>query len=222
MLNIITSFYISKILNKNNDERNNELIQCLMFNLESKYIKKMFIYVENDESFYKLNNLIENNENKNKVSIIEERKQPFYSDMFLYAITKLPNELCMISNTDIYIKEFDIKLLKYLDKGYIFSLTRYEYDMSCPLIKKPIGSYDCFIFKSPLNIKICNNLQIYQNMWGSENRVLYELTKIGKKLLNPCYQIKIVHLHKSNLRENNRKRVNNIYSISGPNPSILK
>jgi len=115
----------------------------------------------------------------------------------------------MITNSDIYIKECDLNILNKLnDNNTVFALTRFEYDMSCPLIKKYEGSHDCFIFKSPINDSFVNNIQHVQHVWGSENVVLYELKNAGINIYNPCIQIKIVHLHKSDLRETNRPRIN--------------
>ena len=51
-------------------------------------------------------------------------------------------------------------------------------------------------------------MQHKQNVWGSENVVLYELNKVKYKLYNPCIQIKIIHEHKSGIRNRGRKRIN--------------
>jgi hypothetical protein len=77
--------------------------------------------------------------------------------------------------------------------------------MSSPLINNYHGSHDSFIFKSPLLIKNIDNLNFYQNIWGSEAKLLETIYNSGIKILNPCYQIKIVHLHKSQVREKNRR-----------------
>ena len=115
----------------------------------------------------------------------------------------------MITNSDIYLDKCDTNLLNKLDNNTVYSLTRYEYDMSSPLIDKYEGSHDCFIFKSPINImNSINNIKHVQHVWGAENVLLYELRKSNIKIYNPCYQIKTIHLHKSELREENRPRIN--------------
>ena len=64
----------------------------------------------------------------------------------------LEDKICMISNSDIYLYECDVNLLTKLhDNNTVFSLTRYEHDLSRPMIDSFIGSHDCFIFKSKLN-----------------------------------------------------------------------
>lgn len=95
-------------------------------------------------------------------------------------------------------------LNKLNEPDVVFALTRYEDDLSCPLITSYGGSHDCFMFKSPLNTDFLQHIQHLQHHWNSEGVVLFELNCIGAKLYNPCYQIKIVHLHASNVREPNR------------------
>ena len=93
--------------------------------------------------------------------------------------------------------------------------------MSCPQITYFCGSHDCFIFKSPINfMNKINSINHVQHYWGSENIICWELANSNINLYNPCHQIKIVHLHKSNLREIDRKEVGagRIHSIP---PSIL-
>ena len=128
----------------------------------------------------------------------------------------------MITNSDIYIAECDKTVLEKLnDNNTVFALTRYEYDMSCPQITYFCGSHDCFIFKSPINfMNRINNINHVQHVWGSENVVLYELINNNIIIYNPCYQIKIVHLHRSELREIDRIRINESRSHI-VNPSIL-
>ena len=94
--------------------------------------------------------------------------------------------------------------------------------MTSPMIEKYCGSHDCFIFNSKLNfINNLNNIKHIQNVWGSENVVLYELKKANIKVYNPCYQIITVHLHESNLRNSDRKRINQKRSYI-VHPDIVK
>lgn len=204
MINIISSFYISKFDSFLNDERNIELQLCLKKNLENPLIEKIHLYLDDDNAHEYIKKI-----NNDKINIIQIGKKPLYSDLFNYAIEKLKDKICMVTNSDIYIFDCDTLLFKKLnDNNTLFALTRYEHDLSSPQIDKYRGSHDSFIFKSPINNIFINNIQHVQHNWGSENVLLYELNKAKIKLYNPCYQIKIVHLHKSNLRENNRKRIN--------------
>jgi hypothetical protein len=202
MINIITSFYFSNINHPNIEERNTELQTCLNNNLNNPLIEKIHLYVDDDKALNYLNSL-----NNQKINIIAVKK-PLYSDLFKYAFDNLKNKICMVTNSDIYMHEADINVLNILNQdNIVFSLTRYEHDMGSPLIDKYQGSHDCFLFKSPLNYSLIENIQHAQHHWNSEGIVLYELNRINAKIFNPCRQIKIVHLHKSDIREENRIRI---------------
>ncbi len=203
MINIITSFYISN-LNGNNIERNNELREALNKNIQNNFVEKIHLFVDDEEAKEYILSL-----NSEKINIIRIGAKPTYSELFDYAEVNLKDKICMVTNSDIYLYEFDMKLINKLDDcNTIFCLTRYEYDLSCPLIKKYTGSHDSFIFKSPLTRTFIDKINHYQHNWGSENVLMYELKNAGIKIHNPCHQIKIVHLHASDLREDNRIRIN--------------
>ena len=207
MINIITSFYICKLKEKNVNERNEELVESLKKNIESQYVEQIHLFVDDDESLLRIENLFGNYISNEKIIIINNGKQPLYSDFFDYANNNLKNKICMITNSDIYLHSVDKNLIYYLRQksNILYALTRHEYDMSCKLINRYQGSHDCFIFNSPLITKnFIENIQFTQNNWGSEAKVLQELYKNGVKIYNPCRQIIIVHLHKSEVREEER------------------
>lgn len=200
MINLITSFYISKLNHPKIKKRNKEIQECLNKNINSIFIEKIYLYLDDEIALNYVKNL-----NTNKITIIDIGKKPLYSDLFGYGINNLQGKICMISNSDIYLHDCDLNVINKLNEdNTVFSLSRYEYDMSCPQITGYGGSHDSFIFKSPLNTELLNHIQHLQHYWNSEGVVLYELNKIGAKLYNPCYQIKTVHLHKSDIREPNR------------------
>jgi hypothetical protein len=215
MINLVSSFYISRIPDADNTERNIELAESLKKNIDNILIKNIHLYIDDIEALEKVNNL-----NSEKINIIKVGYQPLYCDFFKYAIENLNGQICMISNSDIYLYECEINILMKLDDKNIFALSRYEHDLSHPQITNYMGSHDCFIFKSPIDKSILENLQYKQNLWGSENVVLNELHNINLEILNPCFQIKIVHLHKSDLREQNRMRINHNKSYT-KSPDIL-
>jgi len=214
MLNLITSFYLPK-----NKEREIELCYTLKKNIECPYIECIHLFIDDEESLnYLLRNYIELI-NK-KIIIIDEYRQPTYSDLFAYA-NKLENKICFIANSDIWLSlDTDKRILSIVDDKIIFALTRYEYNNTKPLIDTYQGSHDGFIFKSPLNKDLIKHLNFYQNVLGSENVVIYELKKYNYKLFNPCYQIKIIHEHKSEIRNYKMERINrggydidNVYKV---------
>jgi hypothetical protein len=209
MIHLITSFYYVKEINEKTKNRNNELLECLKQNILSKDISKIYLFVDNQEALNVINNI--NNiigYEQNKVNVISIGKQPLYSELFEFAFDFLKGKICMISNSDIYMYECDMNCIKNISDN-IFAITRYEHDMSCPHIdnNNEWSCHDAFIFRSPLNKKILENYHHTQNLWGAENSVIDTLIHNGYKVYNPCYQIKIKHLHQSDLRDNNRQRI---------------
>lgn len=205
MINIITSFYISVIPGwNNNEERQNELKECLNINLKNKNIEKIHLFLDDENALNYINKL-----NNDKINIISIGIKPTYKDYFKYSLENLSGKICMITNTDIYLHTLDLNLMEKLNDGNtVFSLTRYEHDFSSFNIDNYSGSHDCFIFKSPINLfKSLDNLLFPQNIWGSENKVLFEMKNNGIIIYNPCFQIKIVHLHKSEVRNLDRIRL---------------
>ena len=203
-IEIVTSFYIPQ-----NEERLNEYVKALTNNLNNKYINTIHLFVDNEKGVDYLKNKYKD-VFYSKIKIIKIGKQPLYSDLFAYCNT-LKQKICLVLNLDIWLHS--IKNINIFDKlkenkqKTVFSLTRHEYDLSCPLIDKPQGSHDAFIFISPINENIIKHVKHKQNVWGSENTVCYEFNKLKYKLYNPCKQIIIVHEHKSKIRESGRQRI---------------
>lgn len=195
-INLITSFYI--IQNPDTpqlEKRNQELLQTLINNINNPFIEKIHLYIDDINA---LNKVIQINKN-NKIHVINVGKQPLYSDLFEYAIDNLENRLCMIANSDIYLHECDAKCLNNINNS-IFSLSRYEHDLTSYVIDNRWGSYDAFIFKSPLNKSILEHMKHTQNLAGSDDNIVNILVDHNYNLYNPSFQIKIVHLHESNYR----------------------
>tara|TARA_B100002051_G_scaffold144855_1_gene137228 strand:- start:36 stop:887 length:852 start_codon:yes stop_codon:yes gene_type:complete len=206
MINLITSFFIPK-----EAERQEEILKCLKYNVDCPYFKKIYLFIEKKED---IDFLKENIQKNNKINIILWNKQPTYAD-YLKLANQLQGEICMISNADIWLKKCDSQLLNLLKQhpniGY--SLTRHEYDMSYPEIKKftPLfidiakknshihnGSYDSFIFRSPKFVT--GNINHVQNIPGSEHIFKIYMERTGIHFYNPCKDLVIVHEHKSNIR----------------------
>ena len=204
MINIISTFYISKYSSTLDNLRSKELEACLVNNLASKFIEKIHVFVDDNEALNKLKELTNNSE---KVIVIEVGKKPMYTDFFNYIINNLNNKICMITNSDIFLYECDENLIDNLKENKIaYALTRYEYNMSHPLIDKYQGSHDCYIFNSKfINENIINeHTNFYQNLPGIETHLIKNFCDNGFKVYNPCHQIKIIHLHKTQLRNHGK------------------
>ena len=223
MINLITSFFIPKQV-----ERQNELLKCLTNNINSRYIKKIYLCIEKKDD---LDFLKEKINPKGKIQLILLNKQSTYAD-YLKIANRLQGEICMISNADIWLRNCDEQLINILKQhpNIGFSLTRHEYDMTSPLIKRGefdggYQSYDSFIFQSPINIdyKLIDHVQ---NRMGAENVFKIELEKVGMLFINPCKVIVIVHEHKSDIRtyliDDDMLSTKNYYSLLKFTPILDK
>ena len=200
MINIITTFYISNTNSPLDVERNKELLSCLVKNMETEIVEKIHLYVDDDSSYEKIMSL-SHMQQFDKIHIIGILNRPKQKDFFKFAIEELKGKICMITNSDIYIHEYDYDLINKLNNEKIaYSLTRYEHDMNPRSIERYGGSHDCYIFKSDMNISMIDKLNYYPNTPGIEVWINKALFEEGYALFNPCYQIKIVHLHSSELR----------------------
>jgi hypothetical protein len=201
MINIISTFYISKYSSSLDNSRSQELETCLLNNLSSPFVEKIHLFVDDNESLERLNILSNNSE---KVVIIEVGKKPKYNDFFRYILENVKDKICMITNSDIFLLECDNNLIEKLkDTKMVYALTRYEKNMTHPLIDFYCGSHDCYIFNSSFiteTILSNEHVDFYQNFPGIETRVIKALNDEGLTAYNPCFQIKIVHLHETQLR----------------------
>jgi hypothetical protein len=200
MINLITSFYIIKKDDELSKERNIELQNCLKNNMNNQLIKKIHLFLDDKDALDLAKNIDdEYNKDNNKLIVIKIGAQPYYSELFEYCIDHLKDEICMISNSDIFLYKCDLDCLNKLNDN-IFALSRYEHDLTSPIISNGWGSHDAFIFKSPLVKDFLPHINHIQNIAGSDDSIVNNLVDNGYKLFNPAFQIIIVHLHKSNLR----------------------
>lgn len=200
MINIVTTFYISKYSSHLNNLRSKELESCLINNISCPFVEKIHLFLDDEDALKRLNELTNNSD---KIVIISVGIKPKYNDFFNYILNNLNDKICMITNSDIYLFQWDINLINRLKNEQIcYALTRYEYDMSYPLIVNYCGSHDCYIFNSKfINKKIINeHTNFYQNIPGIESHIIKSFCDNNFQVFNPCKQIKIVHLHKSELR----------------------
>lgn len=200
MINLISTFYISKYGSHLDDSRSNELETCLLNNLSSGYVEKVHLFIDDNDALDRLKCITNNSD---KVVIVSVGIKPKYSDFYKYILDNLNNKICMITNSDIYLGEVQMSLIDNLNYSKIaYAITRHEYDMTHPLIDSYCGSHDCYIFNSKfINSSIINeDSNFYQNLPGIETHVIRGLCNIGFNVLNPCRQIKIIHLHKTELR----------------------
>jgi len=202
-MEIFQSFYYSTIA-----YRQKEIEYTLNKNLNNDVVKYIHLFIEDNDYVLFNKSIFITHDNYNKIKLVNFKGQPTYKDLFTYC-SKLINTICCICNSDIEfrIEQNDIRLLDNLyNKKLIYFLTRHEHDMSCPLIKKFGGSHDAFIFHSNMLQCNLNNTDLsfinyIQNTSGIEAILtLFFIEHLNYNILNPCYQIKLIHHHSSRVR----------------------
>ena len=202
-MELLTSFYYPK-----NQKRQEELITTLKKNLSKQFIHKIHLYItENDYKKFKESDFINNN-NYNKINILIRNYQPTYPELFKLAST-FDNKIICICNSDIEFDIPNIAILLLLENVSVdnlcYFLTRHESDNHHPLIDNFGGSHDAFIFKSNiLKDKEISYIDYIQNTPGIEALLtIYFIETLNYKILNPCFEIKLIHHHKSSYRTYN-------------------
>lgn len=190
---LITTYY-----KPNNEERLNELNQCLINNFNNNFIKK--IYLLNDK-IYDLS-FINYCENKiTQIIVNEENNDRLGYD---YAIDFINNNLegniCILCNSDIFFDDSLEKLVDYNFDNKMLALARYNNN----ILFNKIDSQDSWIFKSKAKI----DLSLCKFKFGKpccDNRIACIFKDHGYNVINPSLTIKSHHLHNSNFRTYDKK-----------------
>ena len=148
------------------------MLDCIKNNASSEYVKSINLFVDDPNCLKILKDHL--GELHSKIKYASIGKQPKYSDLFYFA-NYLNNEICMVTNSDIWIKEIkDFSIFNKLKSNNgktALALSRHEHDMSCPMIDNFCGSHDAFIFTSPISQNIIDSCDHPQNLLGAENVV---------------------------------------------------
>jgi hypothetical protein len=212
---LITTYYETE-----NIARNNEIKKCLIKNFENKHIEK--IYLLNNKMFDI--DFIEDENNKIIQIIISDYEdyKLKYNDAIQFINKNLSNNICILSNSDIY---FD-KTLEKIDNNTIsdnlFALLRYDEDIMgqknifCRHEIPRGDSQDSWIFKSPLNINL-DKINFSLGTLGCDSMFASILNEEGIHLKNPAFDIITTHVHSSEFRTYNcDDRVHGNYCLVSP------
>ena len=216
---LITTYYIPL-----SNKRHNEILLCLQNNVNNIYIKKIILLNDqiydissiNDplnkiEQIILLNLNIKNKIEKNKKNEIniEEVIKSFrlkYSDAIKYINENFKNEVCILSNSDIYFNNTLNEINRFNLQNKMFALLRYEFhDMKLfsQWNEPRCDSQDTWIFISPLNI----NYQLIDFQFGTPgcDNIFASIIQRETTLTvtNPCYTIESIHVHGSEFRTYN-------------------
>lgn len=164
MIHLITSLYYYST---------DDLINCLINNLNSEYICNIYIYFDTVNTLNKLLTTIDKKYFE-KIHMIRIGKEPLFSELFLYANDNFKNEICMISLPGIYLEDCNINYINKIQNN-IYCIDN-----------------NAFIFKSPLSLTdiFYKNCEHIQNINGSIENIINNLFENGYKLYNPNKNIK--------------------------------
>ncbi len=210
-INLFTLWYDEKDVN-----RLQEYEICLQKNIDNEYVDKIYVICE---KVYPKNQFSFNS----KIEYIYTENRLTYSEIFqIINVKTLEFDINILSNTDIY---FD-QTLKYIDSvlksDNVLCLTRWNVCVNGESIfHNRKDSQDVWVFRGKIKESVYGNFTM--GIAGCDNRIAYELKKIGYKLLNPSLSIKCHHLHLTNVRNYKEgavtKRISPPYEMV--NPSLL-
>ena len=195
---LITTYY--RTLNEN---RNNEIDKCLKKNFENNNIKKIYLL---NNKIYDID-FIENYQSKIIQIIISTdiNYKLKYNDAVLFINKYLTNEICILSNSDIYFNETLSLINNENIINNFFALLRYDEDENGNLfIFKRYDiprddSQDCWIFKSPLDVDL-DRLNFSLGTLGCDSVFAYIVHDSGLKVSNPSLDIISIHVHNTDFR----------------------
>ena len=212
---LITTYYETE-----NITRNNEIKKCLIKNLKNKYIEKIYLlnnkifdldYIEDDMD--KIIQIIISDNDNYKLK---------YNDAINFINKNLSNNICILSNSDIYFDTSLSKINNSTIKNSLFALLRYDEDI---IGQKKIfcrhdiprdDSQDSWIFKSPLNINL-DKLNFSLGTLGCDSIFLSILYDEGINIKNPAHDIVTTHVHSSEFRTYNcDDRIHGNYCLLSP------
>ena len=209
---LITQYFKIKSDNaKYKFTRQQEIDHCLQENCKNKYISKICLFVENDTNIDFLDETY-----KTKIVIINIDKRITFKDVFEYYNANLPNTICVLINSDIYLDE-SIQIVHHINFNNLFiALNRYEdnyhTNATCKLLnglqcdeatKKGCSAYltpyqpsiwsqDGWIWKHD-NIKINDDYNFLLGSTGCDNYISYLLNREKYIVCNPSGLICINH-----------------------------
>jgi len=188
---------ITQYFRDSSEERQKELDFALERNIACKHIDIIHLLQENDTSLpdkYK-------NSEKIKVTVIGHRWK--FIDAFKYCNSVLADQICVVSNSDIF---FDHSL-NYLHRiglrGKFFALTRVDLtsegtyrfnEWTAPICQ------DTWIFQPPLDPKLVERSDFYFGWRGCDNHVAWLFREFDYHIVNPCLKIITRHVHATEKR----------------------
>lgn len=188
--------------------RQREIDECFLRNLHHPLIKRFHILCENLDVKNYYEALAAEYPEKIKCIFTLFGKQPTYADIVRYVDTNIEHgAIVCIQNSDIYIDHAVTQnfLESAVTDSTLVALTRHEHTNeghtecnkeTCPLIWDYMGSHDTFLFRTPVPKEFpYDTLEYNQNVYGGETYFMKAWKDSGKRLYNPCFEVRIFHRH---------------------------
>ena len=185
----ITQYYLPKELN-----RRIEVMKSLSKNIQNPYIDKIVLLNETSLKY----------EKSSKIEEVVIGKRMFYSDVFNYINSSVPNDVTVVfANADIYLDETIRNVWGVTMEDKFFALLRYE---NGEIYGPRPDSQDSWIVSSNSVKSRGNNfkdLDFSFGVMGCDNAITLEMMRQKYLVVNPALTIKTHHLHESEVRHYN-------------------
>lgn len=136
--------------------------------------------------------------------MIVVKGRPTFNQLFKLS-EKFPDDINVFCNSDIYFKE--IESLRGIKENECYALTRWDQKGERLTFFNRRDSQDSWIFKGAIKPM---NANFTAGMWGCDNRLAYEIMRVGYKITNPSLSIITVHLHEVDARNQERTPQNTV------------
>ena len=193
---LVSCYYTSS-----NIERQKELNDTLIYNVNNKYISQIILL---NDQIYPLDFIKKNKKKINQVVWYKEGNL-YFNKAIEYINDYLCGEIVILSNSDIYFDNTLELLTNKFTEKIVYCLLRYEIlengkkDIFRHFDEPRSDSQDSWIFKSPLEINL-DDVNFSFGTLGCDNIFANVLYNNNYKLFNPSYDIITTHLHKTEER----------------------
>lgn len=151
-----------------------------------------------------------------RVILVEGR--PTFAELFEMS-KEFPDDINVFCNSDIYFPS--VSLLNNIKENEFWCLTRWDIKKGKEVFFNRRDSFDSFIFRGAIKNGV--NIPYPAGLWGVDNRIAYEASKVGYTVTNPSWSVKTIHMHAVDKRNHTRTTENTCpppYSVI--EPTIIK
>lgn len=186
---LYTNYYIDPV-----EARDKEIKKCFNENISNPQIDHIICFIDSN---------ISKPYDSPKITYIYTQTRPTYNVFFdCMRFFSGNNDINILANSDIYF-DSSIDLLRHkLHHNSCIALTRWEFNGGNYAIEVGPDSQDTWIFKGHPLIDLKFNFTLGKA--GCDNRLAYELGRIGYNVINPVKTIKSIHCHSSGIRRYSR------------------